>query len=350
MHDRSKLLRSTLSLATVLLGMAACNYVLGLQNFTDETGGHCDPAACPTPEGPCQTPACVDGQCATTSIPEGQPAPGAPQEDCQKTLCAGDGGTTPKFEAQGTPCTRDGGAGVCDEQGACVACNLSKDCVSGVCSADHACVECNGAVDCDSGICMTSKCVAANCMDGVKNGDETDKDCGGSCGMCDDGKTCQKPSDCTGGACTAANQCCTPTTCAALGLTCGSAPDGCGGMLDCNDGVKNGTETDVDCGGAACAKCPQGKHCGATSDCTTSPCVDGVCCASTCTQTCYACNVTGKEGTCSPLLMGAADPSAGCSKPTNACDGSGNCRLGTGQSCMMNASCASGSCVLGKCN
>ena len=37
----------------------------------------------------------------------------------------------------------------------------------------------------------------------------------------------------TGQACTPDHQCCTPTTCEALGLTCGYADDGCGGLIDC---------------------------------------------------------------------------------------------------------------------
>ena len=35
----------------------------------------------------------------------------------------------------------------------------------------------------------------------------------------------------------------------------------------CSDGVKNGDETDVDCGGSRCALCVAGKACGTVSDC-----------------------------------------------------------------------------------
>src|SRR5690349_18345888 len=41
----------------------------------------------------------------------------------------------------------------------------------------------------------------ASCSDGVKNQDETDVDCGGSCATCASGKSCGSNSDCTGGTC-----------------------------------------------------------------------------------------------------------------------------------------------------
>jgi hypothetical protein len=40
--------------------------------------------------------------------------------------------------------------------------------------------------------------------------------------------------------------------------------------------VKNGTETDVDCGGV-CAQCTSGKHCLANNDCTSGTCNQGFC-------------------------------------------------------------------------
>ena len=43
----------------------------------------------------------------------------------------------------------------------------------------------------------------ASCSDNVQNGDETDKDCGGSCAPCDVGKHCTVPTDCNLGTCDA---------------------------------------------------------------------------------------------------------------------------------------------------
>ena len=69
-----------------------------------------------------------------------------------------------------------------------------------------------GTEDCDDGNAnnddgCTDQCtmggVGPNCSDGMKNGDETDVDCGGSCNGCGDGKSCGAPADCTSGTCTA---------------------------------------------------------------------------------------------------------------------------------------------------
>jgi hypothetical protein len=45
----------------------------------------------------------------------------------------------------------------------------------------------------------------------------------------------------------------------------------------CDDGVENGTETDVDCGGTACAPCGAGLRCVSASDCYNQRCVSGTC-------------------------------------------------------------------------
>jgi hypothetical protein len=47
--------------------------------------------------------------------------------------------------------------------------------------------------------------------------------------------------------------------------------------FSCFDGLRNGTETDVDCGGATCPKCAFGKRCAAGVDCVTGVCVMGIC-------------------------------------------------------------------------
>src|SRR5204863_357501 len=101
---------------------------------------------------------------------------------------------------------------------------------------------CGVAGDCQSGVCTGGICQAPSCNDTVKNGTETDVDGGGSCGpakKCGNGKACGVAGDCQSGVCS--------------GGVC-PAPS-------CNDMVKNGTETDVDCGGscAPAKKCGNGK-------------------------------------------------------------------------------------------
>lgn len=45
----------------------------------------------------------------------------------------------------------------------------------------------------------------------------------------------------------------------------------------CGDGVQNGAETDVDCGGGTCPRCAVGKKCSTRNDCTSGLCVSGLC-------------------------------------------------------------------------
>jgi hypothetical protein len=47
--------------------------------------------------------------------------------------------------------------------------------------------------------------------------------------------------------------------------------------LTCSDGVQNGTETDIDCGGE-CPPCAVGKHCDVNGSCGAGICAKGICC------------------------------------------------------------------------
>jgi hypothetical protein len=47
----------------------------------------------------------------------------------------------------------------------------------------------------------------------------------------------------------------------------------------CSDGVRNGAESDVDCGGTACPACPLDKTCRGPSDCLSGFCVHNKCVA-----------------------------------------------------------------------
>ena len=57
----------------------------------------------------------------------------------------------------------------------------------------------NGAT-CAGGSCLGGRCVT--CNDGLKNGSETDVDCGGSCKRCGNGRSCLVANDCASGTCT----------------------------------------------------------------------------------------------------------------------------------------------------
>jgi len=48
-------------------------------------------------------------------------------------------------------------------------------------------------------------------------------------------------------------------------------------VTTCEDGIQNGQETDVDCGGSYCDKCQLGDSCTANSDCFNENCENGIC-------------------------------------------------------------------------
>jgi hypothetical protein len=52
----------------------------------------------------------------------------------------------------------------------------------------------------------------------------------------------------------------------------------------CTDLLRNGEETDVDCGGPACPRCPEQGACTAPGDCVSGTCVDARCAAPTCSD------------------------------------------------------------------
>jgi hypothetical protein len=129
-------------------------------------------------------------------------------------------------------------------------CLDANDCVSGVCSRT-----------CTSGVCSTLFCKPSTCVDHVKNGNETDVDCGGhSCGMCQISQTCLEHEDCQ-------SKNCLQSTCM---------------PPDCNNKVIDGVETDVDCGGVLCVPCHTGKSCRDDLDCSSNVCLNSICAPALC--------------------------------------------------------------------
>ena len=55
--------------------------------------------------------------------------------------------------------------------------------------------------------CAGGGTAAPSCSDGVHNGDESDVDCGGSCGTCADGRACRSNDDCASGTCSSIGRC-----------------------------------------------------------------------------------------------------------------------------------------------
>ena len=140
--------------------------------------------------------------------------------------------------------------GTCDSNSNPVVDLQTGDIISGTCVCDP------------SGEWWGPQCTAnvynPTCSDKVKNGQETDVDCGGpTCNKCSGGHDCNSDTDCLSAKCD--NGKCTDES--------------------CSDGTKNGYETDVDCGGGTCPKCINGKTCSVNNDCISGLCTGGVCMA-----------------------------------------------------------------------
>jgi hypothetical protein len=79
--------------------------------------------------------------------------------------------------------------------------------------------------------------------------------------------------------------------------------------------VRNGSETDTDCGGAdlACNRCAPGDTCAADSDCASGACQDGTCCG-------------GSQGDCTRCAQ-RLSPTIDCNAPAAGVDSTGvlNC-------------------------
>lgn len=373
-------------------------------------GGPCSSDADCNDSNTCTTDACVSNECSVVALPDG-PIPGVVDmpDDCVDALCqAGVSESVPDDTEvpddrkdctvdscvsgvpmfaparEGTDCS----AGICDAQGQCVGCVVAGDCGDstfcltwecngGVCNADEKpnntvvpdaeqvpgdCQETrcngnggtksvtdNGDLPDDANPCTNDACSQGNPTHTFKapgtvcNGTDV---CNGT-GTCVD---CVDAGDCTGPAQCVNQVCVCSVTCQTLGLTCGTAPDGCGGTLNCNDNIKNGTETDVDCGGGfgCTVKCANGDLCVAASNCVNNFCADGVCCNNACNTSCRSCSLAGSVGTCSLLPVKQDDTAPVCSGAMT-CDGAGTCKKDMGQPCGAGSECASGVCTSNSC-
>lgn len=197
------------------------------------------PHDCPPPDTSCQELTCTNSVCGISNASAGTTC-----NDNNGTQCDGNGACVVCLSVKDCPASTTCAAAACT-QGACVTTNAN---------AGTTCNDGNGVV-CDS----MGKCVAIHCNDGVQDADETDTDCGGaSCSPCAINSNCIVNSDC-------ASMGCDVTT-----HTCDAD--------QCHDGIRDGKETDVDCGGGTCPACADGKRCGQTSDCSQYfICTNGAC-------------------------------------------------------------------------
>jgi hypothetical protein len=275
-------------------------------------GGCMQLTDCPDPMNECVMRTCMNNTCDTMNVPDqtvvGMQAPG----DCKSNVCDGMGTVISVDDDLDTEddmkeCTVD----TCNN-GTPVHMNAAPNtiCTEGggkKCNAMGACVQCITALDCTTmgDICQSGMCVQLACANSIKDGTETDVDCGGmDCNPCGTNKMCMMPGDCLSMVCT--------------GNVCQAA--------SCTDTVKNGTESDVDCGGASCPDCATGDTCSVAGDCASGVCMGGICQAPTCMDS----------------IKNGAETDVDC--------GGGTCSacMDT-KTCLMNSDCVSNNCDMGTC-
>lgn len=111
----------------------------------------------------------------------------------------------------------------------------------------------------------------------------------------------------------------------------------------CTDMIKNGTETDVDCGGGVCSPCGQGRACNGSADCSTGICTGGVCGGCLSNADCPA------GAVCDPNVRQCVGM---CPAPRVSCGGAcvdvssdpQNCGM-CGNFCAAGAACVNGACT-----
>lgn len=327
--------------STQVCGMSSCTGAVGAQSF--------QPVSTCDGKGKCMAPAaqaCGQYNCSPTS-------------GCAK------------------PCTTDdmcGAGNYCATEGICrtkqidgSACAGAKECAHGVC------------VD---GYCCESDCTKKGCFSCAR--DYTGQP-NGQCQPVSKGKTSPRATDCKAadgktcgldGTCDGAGACksfdnstkCADPTCTGATFTATATCDGAGkcgvgaktdcGQFQCSlSGCLKNCQQDSDCsagsyctGDKTCAvKKTAGTACQATKECASGVCVDGVCCGSPCSQTCYGCSMekTGKaDGTCAPLKAGTSRSATECPAAAmtscgndGTCDGAGKCH-----SWAQGTACAAGVC------
>jgi len=178
-----------------------------------------------------------------------------------------------------------------------------KDC-GGVCSPCIDGKKCGKNEDCVSNSCTLGLCGPPTCKDKATNGPETDVDCGGgTCPQCIDGQKCASPTDCMTGGCSMSGVC-----------------------SSCANTMKDFTETDIDCGGS-CAKCDEMKGCKVAKDCKTG-----------------ICDQTGHCNGCGDGVLNGKESDLDCGGPEcpDRCD--------NGQTCTAATDCTSKGCLNGKCS
>ena len=236
-------------LVAASLALVGCHLALGLEEAQkiEGTGGSCaGPSECDD-GNVCTDDRCEGGECIHESLDGDMPAEMQITGDCRRRACRA-GVVSDETDEGDLPF--DG-----------------KECTDDVC---------NGNQPQHPPLAGGTACTEGGGQ--VCNGE-------GDCVECFTNAQCTAPDTCGGGG--PAGQCgCDPSiTCGTLGLTCGGGGvDDCDMAIQCSNGIQDGDETDVDCGGpqpmmgGTCAiLCTSGKSCMNNTDCVSNSCTGNVC-------------------------------------------------------------------------
>jgi hypothetical protein len=170
----------------------------------------------------------------------------------------------------------------------------------------------------DRNACTTDTCVMGGCVNTPRVIDDGDVCTTDSCDPMTGvahapiANCCTTPAMCASGVCTA-NRCVAAT---------------------CSDGMRNGTETAVDCGGGGCPPCVDGRACVVGGDCRSGLCAGNVCVECVVPTTCPGMDTECRARACTSNRCGFRDTTVGtvttaqtpgdCRR--NECDGMGVAR------------------------
>ncbi|MBK7581895.1 MAG: hypothetical protein IPI67_17010 [Myxococcales bacterium] len=222
---------------------------------------------------------------------------------------------------------------------------------------------CTSAADCDTGYCVDSVCCEVSSCPSCQSCDVASGTGPGQCnvikdapdpsgcsganrcdaaGVCklNEGQTCSLASQCAVGNCVDAT--CCANTCPTACRSCANASGACTTLVtNQDDNNCNGVNT---CSAAGDCKKNNGQTCSLGTDCASGNCVDGTCCADSCTAPCRSC--ANAAGTCTTVVSSQDDNNCG---GVNSCDAVGTCKKKAGQGCLAAGDCVSGFCADGYC-
>jgi len=190
----------------------------------------------------CSVPSYDFSDSPPASVDGGAPTDGPSPDGGAVGGGGGTAGTAPVPHCENDALDSDSGESDFDCGRGCAPCGPGKHCID--------------VADCeDQLLCNDGVCIERGCINEVQDGDETDMDCGGGgCTPCTTGQGCHEGTDCDSGVCS--------------GIEC-QAPA-------CDDRVRNGKETAVDCGGG-CPPCMVDQPCEIGDDCSSGQCNAGTC-------------------------------------------------------------------------